>query len=80
VSTEVPVKAIEIESREQWSVVVAKALLKAWSPETLQLVVAGGKEKFLNLGGLYLADQDLKHEDLVRVFNMLSLSAGKVPK
>jgi len=71
--------AVDIESREQWSVVVAKALLKAWDPETLQLVIAGGREQFVSLGALYLMDQDLKYEDLVRIYNMLSLSAGKVP-
>jgi hypothetical protein len=78
VATDSPA-VVDIHSREQWSVVVAKALLKAWSPDTLQLVVAGGREKFVSLGGLYLMDQDIKYEDLVRIFNMLSLSAGKVP-
>jgi hypothetical protein len=67
--------AIDLQSREQWSVVVAKTLMKAWDQDTLDLVIAGGMKKFISLAAIHLGDQDLKHEDFKRIFRMLSHQA-----
>ena len=69
-------RVVDLTSREQWSVVVTKTLLKAWDQETLDLVIAGGLKKWLSVGSRYLIDQDLKHEDLTRIYHMLSCQAS----
>jgi len=79
VAEQVNPEAVDLASREQWSVVVAKTLLKAWDRETLGLVVAGGSDEFIRHAALYMADQDLKRDDLKRIYNMLSISTGQVP-
>jgi hypothetical protein len=67
---------VDRQSREQWSVVVAKTLLKAWDQETLDLVIAGGIDEFIRVSTLYLMDQDLKRDDFKRIYHMLSHQAS----
>lgn len=66
-------------SRQQWSVVVANALMKAWERDTVDAVIAGGRDEWIRVGRLSLADQDLKRDDLSRIFDMICLRHGKVP-
>jgi len=43
-------------------------------------VVSAGRDEFIRLATPFLYDQDLSKKDVESIFNMLSLSAGKIPQ
>jgi len=73
-------REIDIVSRQQWSLVVAKALITAWEPRDMALIVAAGRDEFVRVARPWLSDQDLKLEDLTRVFHIICLHTGKIPQ
>jgi hypothetical protein len=67
-------------SRQQWAVVTANVLRRSWPQDLLDDVVSAGRDEFIRLATPFLYDQDLSKKDVESIFNMLSLSAGKIPQ
>ena len=66
-------------SREQWSLVMARVFLAAWSKDLLRDIIAGGEQRFIATARKACRQQAMRAGDYGRIFQILRMHAGRGP-